>query len=398
MRPLQLVLLTRRYWPQVGGAEMVMARLAAQFQQAGVEVCVLTAQWESHWPTDLVHRGARVTRIANPRARGWGTYRYMRGIARWLRTHRDQFDLVYVSMLKHDAYAALGALRSLSRPVVLRAEGSGETGDCAWHLQARFGPRIRQRCQTAQAVVAPSDDIAAELQAAEFNPQQIHRIDNGVPVPDLDQLPNSAESRRALADGNRDLQVKPNAPVVLYTGRLHEAKGLFDLVRAWPQVLKRWPQARLWMVGEGPAGPALWDLAKELHLQGALFLPGAYDEVVDLLIAADLFVLPSYHEGMSISLLEAMASGTPVVASDISANRKLVQHREHGLLFRPGSVEGLAAAMIRQIEHAAQARDWAAQARRRVETSFSLEQMVREHLSLFEQLCPPTTTGARDRG
>ena len=217
----------------------------------------------------------------------------MRGIARWLRTHRDQFDLVYVSMLKHDAYAALGALRSLSRPVVLRAEGAGETGDCAWHLQARFGPRIRQRCQTAQAVIAPSDDIAAELQAAEFNPQQIHRIDNGVPVPDFDQLPNSAESRRALADGNRDLQVKPNAPVVLYTGRLHEAKGLFDLVRAWPQVLKRWPQARLWMVGEGPAGQALWDLAKELHLQGALFLPGASDEVVDLLIAADLFVLPS---------------------------------------------------------------------------------------------------------
>ena len=152
------------------------------------------------------------------------------------------------------------------------------------------------------------------------------------------------------------------------------------------------------MVGEGPAGQALWDLAKELHLQGALFLPGAYDEVVDLLIAADLFVLPSYHEGMSISLLEAMASGTPVVASDISANRKLVQHREHGLLFRPGSVEGLAAAMIRQIEHAAQARDWAAQARRRVETSFSLEQMVREHLSLFEQLCPTVTTGARDEG
>ena len=397
MSPLKLVLLTRRYWPQVGGAEMVMARLATQFQQAGVAVRVLTAQWEPHWPRELVHGDAQVTRIANPRARGWGTYRYMRGVARWLRTHRDQFDVVYVSMLKHDAYAALGALRNLSKPVVLRAEGAGETGDCAWHLKARFGPRIRHRCQTASAVVAPSDDIAVELQSAEFSPQQIHRIDNGVPIPDLDEVPNREEIRRALADGNRDLKVQPNAPIVLYTGRLHEAKGLFDLVRAWPQVLRRWPQARLWMVGEGPAGQALWELTKELHLQGALFLPGVYDEVIDLLVAADLFVLPSYHEGMSISLLEAMASETPVVASDISANRKLVKHREHGLLFRAGDVDALAAAVIRQIEHPAQAGNWAAHARRRVAESFSLEQMAREHLSLFEQLRSPASMGASDR-
>ena len=386
MRPLRLVLLTRRFWPLVGGAETVMAQLATAFQQTGVVTRVLTAQWELHWPTELVHGDVPVTRIPNPRARGWGTYRYMRGVARWLRAHRDQFDAVYVSMLKHDAYAALGALGDLAIPVVLRAEGAGQTGDCCWHQQARFGHRIRRRCQSAASVVAPSDEIASELSAAEFPSQRIHRIDNGVPVPDANDAPDRADVRRTLADGNPDLEVRADSPVVLYTGRLHEAKGLFDLVRAWPQVLQRWPGARLWLVGEGPAWEGLWELAKDLQLQGALFLPGAYDEVSDLLLAADLFVLPSYQEGMSISLLEAMAYGTPVVASDIRANRKLVQHEEHGLLFPPGDVEALAGAVIRQISQPECATGWAVQARRRVAKSFSLARMVNQHLGLFEQL------------
>ena len=391
MKPLRLLLLTRRFWPLVGGAEIVMARLATAFQRAGTPTRILTAQWEPHWPAGLVHQDVPVTRIPNPRARGWGTYRYMRGVARWLRAHRDQFDAVYVSMLKHDAYAALGALRDFPVPVVLRAEGAGETGDCCWHQQARFGQRIRRRCRSAASVVAPSDAIAAELNEAAFCPQRIHRIDNGVPVPVVPVVPQQADIRRVLAEGNRDLEVATNAPVVLYTGRLHEAKGLFDLVRAWPQVLERWPHARLWLVGEGPAWGALWELARELQLEGALFLPGAYDEVGDLLQAADLFVLPSYQEGMSISLLEAMANGTPVVASDIRANRQLVQHEEHGLMFPLGDVAALAAAMIRQIGQPSQATSWAGQARRRVAESFSLARMVNQHMELFEQLRSPTS-------
>ena len=109
MSPMRLVLITRRFWPLVGGAEGVMANLAAEFASRGMEVTLLTAQWHPDWPVRVRYRGASVVRLSNPSLRGWGTFRYMRALERWLRHRAGQYDLVYVSMLKHDAYAALGA-------------------------------------------------------------------------------------------------------------------------------------------------------------------------------------------------------------------------------------------------------------------------------------------------
>ena len=139
MKPLRSVLVTRRFWPLVGGAEMVMANLGAEFQQRGLPCQILTAQWETSWPVEVVHREVPVVRLRNPKQRIWGTLRYLRSLANWLKAHADEIDLVYVSMLKHDAYTGTRICRQLGIPVVLRAEGGGQTGDCHWQTTARFG-------------------------------------------------------------------------------------------------------------------------------------------------------------------------------------------------------------------------------------------------------------------
>ena len=128
----------------------MMARLAAALQHAGEEVTVLTAAWQTDWPAQFEHHGVRTIRLPNPPARFWGTLRYMRAVAAWLGANRERFDLVYVSMLKHDAYAAIGALQQAAVPVVVRAEGAGKTGDCHWHQTARFGRRIQRRRDLVQ--------------------------------------------------------------------------------------------------------------------------------------------------------------------------------------------------------------------------------------------------------
>ena len=121
MDPLRLVLVTRRFWPMVGGAERAVAELAAELANRAVPVTLLTARWQPSWPAEINYRGVPVVRLPNPRLRAWGTFRYMQALGRWLRRHRDEYDLVYVSMLKHDAYAALAAVGG-DAPVVLRAE------------------------------------------------------------------------------------------------------------------------------------------------------------------------------------------------------------------------------------------------------------------------------------
>ncbi|MBX7168647.1 MAG: glycosyltransferase family 4 protein [Pirellulales bacterium] len=389
---MRLVLVTRSFWPRVGGAETVMARLAGEFQHQGAQVTVLTARWNPRWPETIDHRGVRVVRLAQPGLRFWGTWRYMRKLDAWLSARRAQFDLVYVSMFKHDAYATLGAARRARFPVALRAEGAGLSGDMHWQLEARFGRRIKQRCATAGAFIAPSRAIQEELIAAGYRRSRIHLIPNGVAVSAdgettaTHRAQRRAQARRELAQSNHELAFVGEAPLALYTGRLHEAKGLMDLVRAWPGVRERVPGACLWLAGEGPLRTALAAEIIEQGLAGAVVLAGSFDAVDDLLTAADVFVLPSYEEGMSVALLEALAAGLPVVASDIPGNRDLVEHETHGLLVAPGDAAGWVQAIAATVHDAEAAARRAAAARARVAAEFSLSRAVRTHWELFERL------------
>jgi glycosyltransferase involved in cell wall biosynthesis len=136
-------------------------------------------------------------------------------------------------------------------------------------------------------------------------------------------------------------------------------------------------------VGEGPDRDELYDLILDRDVRGRVLMPGAFDAVDEILQAADLFVLPSHEEGMSISLLEAMAAGVPVVATDIPGNRKLIRDGEHGLLVPPRNPDALAAAILQQLRQRILGQAYAEAARRRVEQEFSLASMAERHLQLI---------------
>ena len=380
----RLALVTRRFWPMVGGAEMVMANLACEFRRLGHQPTIVTARWESSWPREVVHREVPVVRLPNPPQRGWGTMRYMTALWRWLRRRRSDLDAVLVSMLKHDAYTAITALRGSGVPIVLRAEGAGESGDCQWHVKARFGRRIQRRCYQADALAAPSDAIVQEMLTSGFPAERVHYVPNGVPLPPLRDSARQADARAALREVNHDLAAGAAAPVVLYTGRLHRAKGLHELIAAWPTVLKQFPEARLWLVGEGSERDELYERILDQELRGRVVMPGAFDDVDEVLQAADLFVLPSYEEGMSLALLEAMAAGLPIVATDIPGNRKLIEHEAQGLLVPPRDVKQLADGLLRQLSQPILARSYAQAARNRVEQQYSITSMAERHLQLME--------------
>ncbi len=381
----RVVLVTRRFWPLVGGAEIMAARLAGALHARGAATTILTARWQADWPAEIDRHGVRVIRLPNPATRVWGTWRYMQAVGRWLRQHRSAFDLAYVSMLKHDAYAAIAAARG-SFPVVVRAEGAGLTGDCHWQLEATCGLRIKRRCQRADALVAPSPAIERELIVAGYSRQRIHYIPNGVVMPEPRDAANRAEARADLAEADPSLAIGNDAPLAVYTGRLHAMKGLDDLIRAWPRVLKELPSARLWLVGDGPHRAELNDLIGRLGLWGFVYLAGPFDDVEEFLRAADLFALPSLEEGMSLAVLEAMAMGLPVIASAIPANEVIVADGVTGRLAPPRDADRLAALIVELFRDRRQAERLGKEARRQVSEKYSLENMVESHLALFEGL------------
>lgn len=394
MSGLRLVLVTRRFWPLVGGAERVMGALAAELASRSNAVTLLTARWHRSWPAELTYHGAAVIRLPNPKLRVWGTLRYMQALGWWLRRHRGRYDLVYVSMLKHDAYAALGAV-GRQVPVVLRAEGAGATGDCRWQAEARCGLRIRKRCMKARAIVCPSRPIEREVLEAGYGRGQVHYLPNGVAIPQERTAGTRLAARNALGAVNPALRVPHGAPLAVYTGRLHPAKGLAELVAAWEPIARDYPEARLWLVGEGPFSEQLQAQIATRNLQNQVVLAGVFDSVEEVLAAADLFVLPSWEEGMSVALLEAMAAGLPVVATDIPGNRDLVADGQTGLLVPPRDPAILAKAIRRILADPRWAGCLGTAARESTASRFSLAAMADQHLRLFESLIEAGPTGLK---
>ena len=366
---MKIALVTRRYPPLIGGAERVLSYLAPALAAQGAEVDVLTARFgDVSWVEDDETGSFRVVRLATSRVRVVGTWLYMRSLSRWFA--RNRVDLAYVSMLKHDAYAVVGEGRRRGFPVVLRPEGAGATGDLAWQAWGRFGRSIGRRCRRADAFVAISPAVRAELVDGGYDPARIVDLPNGVPVPAVPWRPRG----------------EPGSSLrVAFVGRLAEEKGLSALVDAWPIVLASDPGAHLTLIGEGPERARLEGQIARLGIGDAVDLPGVSSRPTSLLRENDLFVLPSREEGMSIALLEAMALGIPSVASAIPGNLALMTDGVHGRLAPPDDPPALARAIL---DHRADPRsiEMAAAARLRVIEHYSIEAVARRHLELFDRL------------
>jgi glycosyltransferase involved in cell wall biosynthesis len=175
------------------------------------------------------------------------------------------------------------------------------------------------------------------LRAGIGSPEQVIAIPNGVPT-------ERVEPRRSRADVRAELGLKDGF-MILSTGRLAEQKGLGYLVRAALLLRRDLPAARIFLAGDGPLGRELAKLVASLGLEDTVALLGHRSDVGDLLAASDLVVLPSLWEGLSISLLEAMAAARPVITTSIGSNREVTNDGETAVLVPPKDPESLAEAI-----------------------------------------------------
>ena len=202
-------------------------------------------------------------------------------------------------------------------------------------------------------------------------------INNGVALHRFD-VPRSP----ALA---RQLGLDPERPVVGTVGRMVEAKGHKYLVEAIPQVLARRPDAQFLFVGDGQLRTILWEQLPASARPNVCFA-GARPDIPELMALMDVFVFPSVSEAFGIALIEAMATGLPVVASDIRPLRDIVVPGETGVLVPAHSSAPLAQALMTMLENPAQRAAYGASGRRRVEAHYTDEQMVRATEDVYVRL------------
>ena len=206
--------------------------------------------------------------------------------------------------------------------------------------------------------------------------KKVYLIINGVDMSKFEPAVDKHALRRRLG-------LAEDCPLIGIVGRLDPVKDHATLIKAFAKVSGL---AQLIIVGDGPMRQSLQSIVGELKLTDRTVFLGTRNDVADILGALDVFVLPSIAEGISNTILEAMSSGLPVVASRVGGNPELVADNTTGVLFEPGDHEHLTRILSNYITNQGLTRQHGQAGRKRVEDEFSLEIMVQKYDELYSSL------------
>jgi glycosyltransferase involved in cell wall biosynthesis len=377
---------------EVGGAQEVVCVLAEHLTEQGCSTLVCTfcdgplrKRLEAAGvPVKVVH-GRRHTVLALPLFLV-DMFRIARTLAGLVREYR--IDIVQTHLLRSLDFLVLlllwvGTLRAVFwtfHSVEFELSASDlESG--RWLLGAKKSAHrllYRAGARWVSGMIAVSDDVKRSMEAVLGRlGGKVSVIHNGVDI-------RRYWSQRSIDRVKRELGLDPNVQVVVTVGRLARPKGHKSLIEAWRLASPALPDAHLLIVGDGELRFDLQEQVKCLGLGARCHFLGVREDVPDLLAAAELFVLPSLWEGMSVALLEAMAAGRPVVATAVSGTGQVMLPGKTGLVVPPADSQALADAMVALLTNRTLARDMGKAARRIVEREFSAEQQAARHVALYE--------------
>ena len=330
-------MLLQSFHPVVGGAERQALQLSRVLMERGARVEVLTRRLPG------LPRRERVGDVPVTRLAGSGTAGFALAAFTHLVAHARDISIVHVHLASSHAIAAALAGRLTGTPVVVKiggAAGLGEIGAApgtpAGRCKLRALRWLRPRLVTVNA------DQERELDASGLGSLPRDMIPNGVDVKTHRPAKpgESTELRRELGRGGL---------VVLVAGRLADDKGqlaaLGAFLDAWARFVARHATAILLIAGDGPQAARWRESVASRGLGESVRFLGRRDDLPELYRASDGFVLISRAEGMSNAILEAMASGLPILAPRVSGVVGLVEEGTHGALFDPLSVDEAFAAL-----------------------------------------------------
>jgi len=265
-------------------------------------------------------------------------------------------------------------------PVVLSWETVSHEGD-PFHnnWQRRFGYRFAM--QFVDAIIPVSDEIKRSLVRRRKIPaEKIQVIHYGV---DLQKFCSNGHA--AVSAKRAEVGAVADTILIGVVARLEPPKGHRYFLEALPEVVKKYPQVHVILVGDGVLRAELEAMTRQLAISRHVTFLGARNDVSELLNAMDFFVLPSVSEGLPNVLLEAMACEKTVMATNVGGIPEVVRHGENGYLVPPANAAALREMLLRSLAEREQWKNFAQRARRTVETSFSLEYQMERFESTYAE-------------
>ena len=362
---------------EMGGSEHQMVEVASRQKGGGYDVTVGCLSARGPLIEALRLAGISVIEFDPKGAlfRPRGIYQLLRLTRFFLKT---PFDVVQT----HDLYSTLLGVPAawLARvPVILSCRR--DLSHWWWYTPRRraFLRRIQNRSNYVIANSQAVRDFLVEKDG--FHPKLIRVIRNGV---DLERFASVRADRQGLfphlAAQSQLIAVVANMNV--------ETKGHADLIRAAAEVSREFQDAKFLLVGDGAERSRLEAMTQDLGLSNTVLFLGRRKDVPGILACCDLFVLPSWAEGLPNSVLEAMASGLPVVATRVGGIPEIIDDGASGLLVAPKDSNALAKAILQLLRNEELARRFAQSARDRAYAQFGFNRLLSELACLYAEARP----------
>jgi glycosyltransferase involved in cell wall biosynthesis len=338
MNPRVLVL-TTYFRPIVGGVESNAERLARYLHADRFPVRILTKRVTRSLPDVEETEGVRIDRIGPVGERSaLGKWQLLPFAFTWLVRHAAAYDVVCAVDYRGMGIAAVLARTLTGHRVVLQAQTPGGlvVKSLTWPAIAVY--------RRADAFACISHGLEREAQEAGVPAERVHFLPNAV---DMTRFRPPTVDERSAA--RRRLDIAPESVVCLFVGRLSREKGLMELMDAWRLACP--PNGLLLVAGPDmighpwDVGPAARAFVERFELRGSVRFLGSSTDVASLLHAVDVAVQPSHFEAMGLSAVEALASGVPVIASQVGGLLDFIVDGRNGKLCPPKDPAALAACL-----------------------------------------------------
>ena len=371
--PIKVAMIAQDYLPLLGGAERQISALAPLLKERGVEVQVLTRRYSGLLPFEMIG-DVPVYRLPVLKTKALASIAFTATGISLIKRLRP--DIIHAHGLLSPTTMAVMAKRLWGTPIASKSLRGGILGDFERLINRPLGRyRYHVLQKYVDAFIAISNEIKDEF------------IESGVPSEKCNFIPNGVKLDKFLpVDTSAKIQLRrqlqlPEGMIVIFAGRLEREKRVDDLVKVWQEVQQQHPDKYLLILGTGSQETRLKEMAT-----GNVLFKGAVDNVAPYLQASDMFVLPSVAEGLSNALLEALATGLPVVVTATGGTTDIVRHKVSGWLIHDYEARALLEGILTFLQDRSLREKCALEGRRLVMENYSLTNTADSLCKLYNNL------------
>lgn len=357
--------------PVVGGLERQAHELSKVLNKKGVDVQVLSSKFNPDSPKFEVVESIPVYRISLSRLKWVRFFQSPVQLFWTLFKLRNTYDIIHLHQFGWFGLFGIVSAKLLSKPTITKLPNVGERGIPGLQ-NSKLGCIMLSILLRSDAIVAMSRESVAELKAVKFPLSRVLQTPNGI--------------RSSLKINRIKYQADSNKVRVVFVGRLIMQKGVKTLLYAWQIISQKYTNAELEIWGVGPLLDEMESLSKELGITQSIQFCGHVEDVVDRLTSMDIFVLPSYIEGNSNAILEAMSAGLPIVATNVGGAAMQVGRACADFLFDPKDIEKLAELLGKLVNDVELRKRIGKKMQTRVKENFDIQHVADTYISVYTSL------------